>query len=97
MNEQGNVTAPESNGRAHLNGSSLYPPLDLPTVAPTVLKRGLGVQVRYFYADSVPGNQAKVVRHWNTPHGIQVRCNFGKNLGGQSLLKTMPLDALALA
>ncbi len=74
-----------------------YPPLDAPTVPASELKRGLTVQTRYFYADSPPGNRAKVVRFWDTPKGIFVRCNYGKNLGGQSLLKTMPIDALALA
>lgn len=74
---------------------STFPPLDLPAVEPSALKRGLPVQTRYFYADSIPGNKAKVVRFWDSPRGIYVRCNFGKNLGGQSILKTMILDALA--
>lgn len=76
---------------------ALFPPLDAPAVPAADLKRGLAVQTRYFYADSKPGNRAKVVRYWDTPKGVFVRCNYGKNLGGQSLLKTMPLDALAVA
>lgn len=79
-----------------MNSHSIYPPLNSPAVLPETLKRGLQVQTRYFYADSAPGNKATVVRHWSTPAGIQVRCNFGKNLGGNSLLKTMPIDALSL-
>lgn len=54
------------------------------------------VQTRYFYADSVPGRQATVVRVRHTPKGAFVRCNYGKNLSGQSLLKWMCADALAL-
>lgn len=76
---------------------SPYPPLDLPAVEEGMLKRGVAVQTRYFYADSVPGNKAIVVRVRNTPKGAFVRCNYGKNLSGQSLLKWMPIDALALA
>lgn len=79
-----------------MNSHSIYPPLNSPALAPETLKRGLQVQTRYFYADSAPGQKATVVRHWNTSTGIQVRCNFGKNLGGLSLLKTMPIDALSL-
>lgn len=80
-----------------MSASSLYPPINSPAVETSQLKRGLAVQTRYFYADSPPGNQAKVVRFWDSPKGVFVRCNYGKNLGGQSLLKTMPLDALCLA
>ena len=80
-----------------MNRQSIYPALDRTSLMPDELVRGLEVQVRYFYADSLPGTKAKVVRYWDTPAGINVRCNFGKNLGGQSLLKTMPIDALALA
>lgn len=76
---------------------SLYPPLKLPPVAPADLKRGVKVRTRYFYADSLPGSVATVVRSWPAPNGHWVRCNYGRNLGGKSLLKTMPADALALA
>lgn len=77
--------------------TSLYPPLDLPELDTSLLKRGLQVQTRVFYADSLPGNKAKVVRFWDSPKGTFVRLNYGKNLGGQSLLKTMPANVLALA
>jgi hypothetical protein len=77
--------------------NTLYPALDVPAVDAATLKRGLAVRTRYFYADSVPGNKATVVRFWDTPRGTFVRCNYGKNLSGKSLLKTMPLDALAAA
>ncbi|EKP0311675.1 hypothetical protein ACTG16_23200 [Aeromonas sp. 23P] len=80
-----------------LNSASLYPPLMLPAVTPDQLKRGTPIQTRYFYADSIPGNKGKVVRFWSTAKGWYVRVNYGKNLGGQSLLKTMLMDALALA
>jgi|TARA_A100001518_G_C1222020_1_gene66885 hypothetical protein len=77
--------------------NSLYPPLNCPELDPTALKRGLEVQTRIFYADSLPGRKAKVVRFWETPKGWFVRLNYGKNLSGQSLLKTMPCNVLALA
>jgi len=81
-----------------LNSASLFPPLNLPVASPVQLKRGTRVVTRYFYADSVPGNQATVVRTWQAPTGEWfVRVNCGKNLSRQSLLKTMCLDALALA
>ncbi len=73
-----------------------YPPLDLPPLAGGVLRKKLAVQTRYFYGNSVPGNRAVVIRFWESPKGIWVRCNYGKNLSGQSLLKTMPIDALCL-
>lgn len=38
-----------------------------------------------------------MVRYWETPKGVWVRCNYGRNLSGKSLLKTMPLDVLCLA
>lgn len=72
-----------------------FPPLELPPVAVALLRRGSLVQTRYFYADSLPGNRATVVRVVKTPRGIWVRCNYGKNQSGQSLLKWMPGDALA--
>jgi len=76
--------------------NSLYPSLDLPSAPVSALKRGTCVQTRYFYADSLPGAKATVVRHWESKGHHWVRLNYGKNLGGQSILKTMPLDALAL-
>ena len=75
----------------------LYPPLDLPPVGPSQLRRGLKIQTRYFCADSAPASQATVVRHWTTRNGTWVRCSYGKTLNGKSILKTMPADALALA
>lgn len=82
---------------SQLNSASLYPPLNLPAVQPHQLKRGLEIQTRYFFADSIPGNKGKIVRAWQTAKGHwYVRVNFGKNQGGQSLLKTMVLDAMAL-
>jgi len=77
--------------------NDLYPSLSLPAAPVAALKRGTELQTRYFCADSLPGNRCKVVRVIQTNRGVFVRCNYGKNLGGQSLLKTMPLDALALA
>jgi len=73
-----------------------YPALNVSAVDASVLTRGANVITRYFYADSIPGNKAKVVRVHNTKNGYWVRCNYGKNLSGQSLLKWMPSDALAL-
>ncbi|MDX2309836.1 MULTISPECIES: hypothetical protein [Pseudomonas] len=75
----------------------LYPALDLPALDVACLRRGLAVQTRIFFADSIPGNKARVIRFWDTPKGVFVRCNYGKNQGGQSLLKTMPANVLALA
>lgn len=72
-----------------------FPALPLPAVDVAELRRGSPVQTRYFFADSVPGNRATVVRVRYTPKGPWVRCNYGKNLSGQSLLKWMPADALA--
>lgn len=69
--------------------------LSLPPVDVALLRRGSPVQTRYFYADSLPGHKATVVRVRNTPKGIWVRCNYGKNQSSQSLLKWMPDDALA--
>lgn len=77
--------------------NDLYPSLDLPELDTTILKRGLAVQTRVFFADSIPGRRAKVVRFWAAPNGVWVRCNYGKNAGGQSLLKTMPANVLPLA
>jgi hypothetical protein len=76
--------------------SDLYPALSVPALDTTKLKRGLAVQTRVFYADSLPGNKAKVVRFWTAQNGTWVRCNYGKNAGGRSLLKTMPANVLAL-
>lgn len=73
-----------------------FPSLDLPELDTSLLKKGLKVQTRIFYADSVPGNKATVVRYWNSPNGVWVRCNYGKNLSGKSILKTMPANVLAL-
>lgn len=74
-----------------------YPPLDKPPLAGGDLRKKLAVQTRYFYGNSVPGNRAVVIRYWEeSPKGIWVRCNYGKNLSGQSLHKTMPIDALCL-
>lgn len=75
----------------------LYPPLKTPELRLEDLKRGVKVKTRIFYADSLPGREAKVVRFWTTHNGTWVRCNYGKNLSGQSLLKTMPSDVLTLA
>ncbi|EJQ7926953.1 hypothetical protein ABHI80_005588 [Pseudomonas aeruginosa] len=75
----------------------LYPALDLPALDVARLRRGLAVQTWIFFADSIPGNKARVIRFWDTPKGVFVRCNYGKNQGGQSLLKTMPANVLALA
>lgn len=72
-----------------------FPPLPLPAVDATCLRKGSFVQTRYFFADSIPGRRAEVVRVRQTPKGPFVRCNYGKNLSGQSLLKWMPADALA--
>ena len=80
-----------------MNSASLYPPLTLPAADASLLKRGTAVQTRYFFADSVPGSKATVVRVRPSRTGPMVRCNFGKNLSGQSLLKWMCADALALA
>ncbi|HFL2868575.1 TPA: hypothetical protein ACGWVL_002949 [Pseudomonas aeruginosa] len=75
----------------------LSPALDLPALDVARLRRGLAVQTRIFFADSIPGNKARVIRFWDTPKGVFVRCNYGKNQGGQSLLKTMPANVLVLA
>lgn len=80
-----------------MNSHALYPPLALPAVDAPSLKRGTRVQTRYFFADSVPGSEATVVRVKGSRAGPWVRCNFGKNLSGQSLLKWMCADSLALA
>lgn len=77
--------------------NNLYPPLDLPPLDPLRSRRGSLVQTRYFYADSLPGRPATVVRSWTVHTGTWVRCNYGNNLSGKSILKTMPADALALA
>jgi hypothetical protein len=76
---------------------SLYPSLLVPELDYRLLKRGLKVQTRVFYADSLPGREATVVRFWTAHNGTWVRCNYGKNLSGKSLLKTMPANVLALA
>lgn len=76
---------------------SCYPNLAAPELDSALLTKGLRVQTRVFYADSIPGNKATVMRFWTTHNGTWVRCNYGKNQSGQSLLKTMPLNVLALA
>ena len=75
----------------------LYPPLKTPEVCLEDLKRGVKVKTRIFYADSLPGSEATVVRFWTVHNGIWVRCNYGKNLSGKSLLKTMPANVLTLS
>lgn len=78
--------------------NALYPPLSLPVVDVASLRRGAAVQTRSFFADSVPGSKATVVRVRKDMHGNSwVRCNYGKNRSGQSILKWMCADALALA
>ncbi len=74
-----------------------FPALVAPELDPASIRRGVRVQTRVFYADSKPGSIATVVRHWTTYNGTWVRCNYGKNLSGKSLLKTMHSSALALA
>ncbi len=74
-----------------------FPPLELPAIDQSLLVRGCQVQTRYFFADSLPGSKSTVVRTRNSPQGVWVRCNFGKNQGGHSLLKWMCADALAQA
>lgn len=74
-----------------------YVPLNLPAVDVATLRRGTAVQTRYFCANSVPGSKATVVRVMRTTNGFLVRCNYGKNLSGQPLLKWMLADALAAA
>lgn len=77
--------------------NTLYPPLSLPGVDVPTLRRGARVQTRTFFADSVPGSKATVVRVRKDRHGNDwVRCNYGRNLSGQSILKWMCADALAL-
>jgi hypothetical protein len=76
----------------------LYPPLKLPAVDASALKRGTRVQTRIFCADSLPGNKATVVRVRKDKYGTDwVRCNYGKNLSGKSLLKWMDAGSLSLA
>ncbi len=81
--------------------NDLYPSLDLPAITneqAVQLKRGTVVKTRVFYADSVPGSTATVVRHRKDRYGnVFLRCNFGKNLGGHSLLKWMHADAMCLS
>lgn len=80
-----------------LNSASTYPPLDLPAPKPEQLKRGTKVQTRYFYGNSVPGNKSKVIRTYQSSNGNwYVRVNCGKNLGNQSIIKTIYMNALAL-
>lgn len=71
-------------------------PLDLPPITEGQIKRGLKVQTRYYYADSLPGNKATVVKYYKVNNRVYVLCNYGVNLSGQHLLQTMPLNALAL-
>lgn len=76
----------------------LYPPLKLPAVNAAGLIRGIRVQTRIFFADSLPGNKAIVVRVRKDKHGNDwVRCNYGKNVSGKSILKWMDANSLALA
>lgn len=78
--------------------NALHPTLPLPCVDVATLRRGTSVQTRSFFADSVPGSKAAVVRVRRDKYGNGwVRCNYGKNLSGQSILKWMCADALALA
>lgn len=58
----------------------LYAPLALPELDAIALRRGLQVQIRLFYAGSVPGSVAPVVRFWTAHNGTCVRCNYGRKL-----------------
>lgn len=60
-------------------------------------KRGQEVETIYQCLSSAAGSRSKVVKTRKDTNGSTwVRCNFGKNQGGQSLLKWMPADALKL-
>lgn len=78
----------------------LYPSLDLPAITneqAKQLKRGTAVQTRCFYGNSLPGNKATVLRHSEDQHGnVRLRCNYGKNRSGKSLLKWMPANVLCM-
>lgn len=75
-----------------------FPALAAPELDPAQTKRGTRVCTRIFFADSVPGSAATVVRLWMAHNGTWVlRCNYGKNRSGKSILKTMHSSALTLA
>jgi hypothetical protein len=60
--------------------------------------RGAKVTTTRFYADSPVGSVGTVIRSWRDPkRGFRwVRVNYGRNLSGKSLLKTMSADCLAV-
>lgn len=75
-----------------------YPPLELPSIDISRIEKGTRVQTRTFYGNSLPGAQAVVVRIKQDKYkNWWVRCNYGKNLSGQSLLKWMPANVLAFS
>lgn len=75
---------------------AIYPPLNAPPLDVDWVKRGTKVMTRYFFANSIPGNKATVVSVKRLKDRAIVRCNYGQNQSGQSLLKWMDADALTL-
>lgn len=84
--------------RTNMEKNSIYGDIDAPELDPAALKKDLSVQTRIFWDNSVAGSRARVVSFKTGADGkVRVRCNYGQNQSGKSLLKWMPCFALALA
>ena len=51
--------------------------------------------VKHFYSDTNIGTVGEVIKEWTTPSGVSwAKLFFGKNLTGQKLMKSFPVDVL---
>jgi hypothetical protein len=62
----------------------------------TTIKPGDVVTVARFCCDSLVGNRGTVWGWRNTATGIKIIVDYGKNAGGQRLLKPYPSNVLRL-
>lgn len=61
------------------------------------IKVGMPIEVARYCCDSPVGNRG-VVHGWrHTPRGIKIVVNYGRNAGGQRLLKPYPANVLRVA
>lgn len=78
--------------------NNVYGDIDAPPLDPVALQRGMTVQTRIFWNNSVAGSRATVKKFRTTPKGdVLVHCCYGHNLSGKPLNKWMPCNVLALA
>lgn len=68
---------------------------DLLTETPRFKRTGNYWVITKFYSDTTVGTEGEEVGKWETPSGQQwVRLYFGKNAGGQKMIKSYPIEVL---